>query len=138
MSMQSNIPQWPKGLTDETPLPFIVWQVMDVVDGQRSLQAISQTLQISMPEIQKVLQEVEQWVSRASQRGQRLTSELNKIIKSSLMAVVGPVADIMVDDALEDLGATATLSTLLDNLATQLSAERVQQFARQLHDRGLT
>lgn len=128
---------WPRLLEDTTPLPYAVWRVLNLVDGRRDVDELAALARLSPPEVQQRLDEAQRWLSRAAQREQRVTPESAQEVTQCLTSVVGPVASLMVDEVLDDLGPQATMSALLAGLAEQLSPDRLQVFARSLRDRGL-
>lgn len=131
-------PQWPEGLNDSTPLPYTIWRVMHQVDGVRDIAEVARLAGLTVPDVTERLEAAGQWVNRAAQRDQRVTDDTADTVTQCLIPVVGPMAEVMVDEVLDELGNGATLSGLLSGLARQLNPERVQQFARNLRDRGIT
>ncbi|GGJ82967.1 hypothetical protein [Deinococcus aquiradiocola] len=137
MSAELDYPAWPPGLTDQTPLPFMYWRVMHVVDGRRSIEKLSTTLGLKEPQLRQALTEVRNWLGRAAVREQPLTGELEKALRQALVSVVGPMGELMIDDALDDLPEQTTLSALVSSLNTQLSEPHSQALARILRSRGI-
>ncbi|WP_221088742.1 hypothetical protein [Deinococcus aquaedulcis] len=135
--MTMTAPHWPEGLTDATPLPFNVWRVMTHVDGARDVAEVARLSSLTVPDVQERLRAAAEWVKRATQNHQQVSDEMADAVTACLTPVVGPMAAVMVDEALDDLDDKATLNNLLSHVARQLSPERVQQFARNLRARGL-
>ncbi|UBV43483.1 hypothetical protein LAJ19_04515 [Deinococcus taeanensis] len=131
-------PVWPAGLEDSSPLPFNVWRVLHHVDGQRDIAEVARLSGMTVPDVQDRLRTAAAWVARANQRDQAVTDETADAVAQCLTAAVGPMAAVMVDEVLDDLGEQATLNALLSSLARQLSQDRVQLFARLLRERGIT
>ncbi|GAA0511939.1 hypothetical protein [Deinococcus depolymerans] len=131
-------PQWPDGLSDSTPLPYTIWRVLHQVDGVRDITEVARLAGLTVPDVNERLNAAAQWINRAAQREQQVTDQTATMVTQCLMPIIGPMAEVMVDEVLDDLGAQATLSALLSGLARQLTPERVQQFARNLRDRGIT
>ncbi|MBZ9711849.1 hypothetical protein [Deinococcus multiflagellatus] len=135
--MTLTVPHWPEGLTDATPLPFNIWRVMTHVDGAREVAEVARLAGMTVPDVQDRLRMAADWVKRATQHHQQVSDEMADAVTACLTPVVGPMAAVMVDEALDDLGDGGTLNGLLSHVARQLSPERVQQFARNLRARGL-
>ncbi|MBZ9749281.1 hypothetical protein GO986_05280 [Deinococcus sp. HMF7620] len=135
--MTLTAPTWPDGLTDQTPLPFNIWRVMTHVDGLRDLTEVARLAGMTVPDAQERLRTAGEWVKRANQNHQQVSDDTADAVTACLTPVVGPMAAVMVDEALDDLGDGATLNALLSHVARQLTPERVQQFARNLRARGL-
>ncbi|ALW90312.1 hypothetical protein GCM10008956_20890 [Deinococcus arenae] len=131
-------PVWPDGLQDGTPLPFSVWRVMHHVDGQRDISEVARLAGMTVPDVQERLNAAAAWIARATQRDLPISDDLAERISQCLTGVVGPMAAVMVDEVLDDLGDHATLNATLSALARQLTPERVQLFARLLRERGVT
>ncbi|WP_424951395.1 hypothetical protein [Deinococcus sp.] len=137
MSAELDYPAWPPGLTDHTPLPFGFWRMMHVTDGRRSPEKLAQTLGISEIQVRQILAEVRRWLDRAAVREQPLTQTLQDALRQALISVVGPMGELMIDDALDDLAERTTLSALLSSLNAQLSDSNSQTLARLLRNRGI-
>ncbi|GGL66511.1 hypothetical protein GCM10010840_00510 [Deinococcus aerolatus] len=128
---------WPDGLRGEMALPFSAWRVLDLIDGVRDAAEVARLAGLSAPELQRQLHEAQQWVARAQDQHRPLTAEVAQTITACLTQVVGPVAELMVDDVLEDLGDTAVMGSLVAGLAAELTPEQMGRFAQQLRARGL-
>ncbi|MFC5849928.1 AsnC family protein [Deinococcus petrolearius] len=138
MSLPGDVPRWPAALRDETPLPYAVWRVMDHVDGRRSVADIGRALGLSAHTVAQALAQANEWTQRASQRSQALTPALRESVEQCLLSVVGPIGEVVVDDALQDVGESPSLEGLLSAIAEQLSEAQLHAFVRQLRARNLT
>ena len=132
-----DIPRWPTGLHDDTPLPYSTWRVLDLVDGRRTLAQLSRDLELSQEEVEQALEQAQSWTSRALRREQVVTEALLDHVIQALVSVIGPIGEFMVDDALDTVGEQATLSALLETIASELDEAHLHQFVRQLRTRGL-
>lgn len=128
---------WPDGLSDTTPMPYRVWRVLHAVDGVRTADDIARLVRSTPADVQQQLEEAARWVGQAAQLEQQVGDAVARVVTQCLAAAVGPLASLMVDEVLEELGPQATLSALLGQLASQLSHDRAQLFVRQLRERGL-
>lgn len=131
------VPQRPTALKDETPLPFNVWQVLDLVDGVRSVQAIAITLNIHPDQVNQALEQAHTWIGRSVQREQVITESTINTVSQCLVSIVGPVGEFIVDDALDEAGENATLAQVLSSIASQLDEQHLHAFVRQLRSKGL-
>ncbi len=129
---------WPEGLSAEMALPFTLWRTLDLIDGKRGAADVARLAGLSAPDLRRQLHEAEQWVERARDHQRPVTEEATRTITACLLQVVGPVAELMIDETIEDLGGTATLSALLAGLAAELTPEQMGRFAQHLRARGLT
>ena len=137
MSGELDYPAWPPGLTDHTALPYEFWRIMHVTDGRRSIERVAQAIGGTEAQIRRALTEVRRWLERASVREQPLTAETQEALRQALNSVVGPMGELMIDDALDDLPEDTALSALLGSLNTQLSEAHRQTLARLLRTRGI-
>lgn len=128
---------WPEGLRAEMALPFALWRVLDLVGGGRDADEVARLAGISVPELRRQLREAERWVGRALEQQRPVDEAVARTVTQCLLLVVGPVAELMVDEVLDDLSGPATMSGLLTGLAAELSAEQMGRFAQQLRARGL-
>lgn len=134
-------PQWPGGLKPQTPLPFTLWEVMDAIDGTRDMAEVVRVCGRSEAEVRAALLEVTRWVTRATEREQPLSAAQQDALTNALISVVGPMARVMVEDALDDLedaGQVSSMNGLLGRLAPELSDAQRAAFAAQLRARSLT
>lgn len=137
MTAPNLVPQRPAALKDETPLPFNVWQVLDLVDGTRTVQAIAMTLNVSAEQVSQALEQAHTWIGRSVQREQVVTEATINTVSQCLVSIVGPMGEFIVDDALDEVGENATLAQVLASIASQLDEQHLHAFVRQLRIKGL-
>ncbi|QFP77535.1 hypothetical protein [Deinococcus sp. AJ005] len=128
---------WPDGLRPEMALPFALWRTLDLIDGTRDAAEVARLAGLSAPELRRKLHEAQGWISRAEDHGRPVTDEAARQVTQCLTQVVGPVAELMVEEVLDDLGEAATLSALLSGLTAELTPEQTGRFAGHLRSRGL-
>ncbi|GAA4003075.1 hypothetical protein GCM10022631_12400 [Deinococcus rubellus] len=121
---------WPSGVTDQTPLPFALWRVLDAL--ARKPDAL-----VDDPRVQEALTLAEQYAARAQRQEQLVDDRLFVEVSAALMACVGPMGRVMVEDALDELPAPVRLSALLRTIAQELEDAQRQAFARQLRARDI-
>ena len=120
---------WPQGVSDQTPLPFSVW---------RELEALSRgTPNLNDDQLRQVIALAEQHAARAQRQEQTVSAEVIGQVSAALIASIGPMGQVMVEDALEDLPAPIMLAALLRNLGQELADRERQLFGQQLRERGL-
>lgn len=137
-------PQFPAGLSDDTKLPFELWRVMNLVDGRRDLDSIARTLGIGVPMLQDLFSQVEAYLKApapasapASQPGGPLTDAVIDEVGRCLVAAVGPMGEVMLDEALDELDDEASLPELLGTLMRDLGESAQNQFFQRLRQKGL-
>ncbi|ULH14933.1 hypothetical protein MF271_13265 [Deinococcus sp. KNUC1210] len=133
----SEVLTWPPGLTDATPLPFIYWRVLHLIDGRRPLGLVAAALGTGEAQVRQVLGDVRAWLERQVQREQPVSDALLELVTQTLISVVGPMGRLMMDDALDELEGQPTLSVLLSTLNQELSPPQSQALLRQLRTRGI-
>ena len=132
-----DVPHWPIGLRDDTPLPYAAWRVLDLVDGRRTISQLAQSLGLSAMAVEEALEQAQVWNSRALRREQVMTGAILQTVTQALVSVVGPRGEFIVDDAVDAVGSGSTLSQLLGAVAAELDEAHLQQFVRQLRAQGL-
>lgn len=127
---------WPEGLSDQTPLPYGVWKIMTHVNGARDSAQVARMAAVSDADVLMAVQQSQQWIVRAMAQQRLVSGALEAELTKILVSVVGPMAALMMDDAMEDLGETATLSALLSTLSNELDPSQMDTFVRQVRARG--
>lgn len=127
---------WPPGVSDSTPLPYAVWQVLDTL-AHHSPEDTARHLGLSAAQIQQAIQMATEMGQRQERQERVLSRELIHEISQALMAVVGPIGSIMVEDAVDELPQQARLGQLLRALNPELQDSQRQAFFRQLQSRSL-
>lgn len=130
-------PVWPGGLTEQMPLPFALWRILHHVNGQRTTGEIAQLAGITPGDVAVALLQAAAWVTRTLAQSRDVTPTQARTITDCLTTVLGPMAEFVVDDALEDLGGGAPLGTLLSRLSTPLTEAQRQTFVQHLRARNL-
>ena len=120
---------WPQGVTDTTALPFAVWRVLEAL--------ASGSVTSAEPQVQEALSLAEQFAARAARQEQPVTEQVLIEVSAALIASVGPMGSVIIEDVLDDLPSPALLSALLRALGTELEPAQRQSFGRQLRERGL-
>lgn len=133
----AGVPTWPAGLRDELPLPFVLWRVLHQIDGIRTAAEVAALARVNAPDVGAAVAQADAWVRRAAQRTQPVTDEVLDAVTACVIAAVGPMGEFVVDDVLDDLGGSPTLSALLSALARQLGEAQVPVFVRHLRARDL-
>lgn len=137
MSAELDYPAWPPGLTDYTALPYGCWRIMHVTDGRRSVERVAQAVGSAEPQVRQMLTDVRLLMERIAVREQPLTAEIQETLRQALNSVVGPMGELMIDDALDDLPEDAAFSALLSSVNAQLSETHRRTLSRILRTRGL-
>lgn len=153
-----SIPRWPEGLREDTPLPFRLWRVLNLVDGQRSLDELGRSLQLTHADIVEALDTAARRLScepaapavraqpvapptplapAASSSSPPLNDAMIDAVSACLVATVGPMGDVLVEEALDDLPEHATLEQLLRALGSDMKEPALGQFAARLRLKGL-
>ncbi len=120
---------WPSGVTDQTPLPFALWRVLDAVSSGQGNPGDAR--------VQEALALAEQYAGRAQRQEQPLSEELIEQVSGALMACLGPMGRMIIEDALDELPEPVRLSALLRAVGAELEDDQRQMFGRQLRTRGI-
>ncbi|AWN23341.1 hypothetical protein DKM44_08965 [Deinococcus irradiatisoli] len=135
---------WPSGVSDQTPLPFHLWRVLDAL-AARSAAGIGRALSsgseaqalLSETKIQEALALAEQYAARVQRQEQLLSDELIAEVVAALTACIGPMGQMLVEDALEELPSPPRLAEFVRWLGGELEDAQRQMFGRQLRARGI-
>ncbi|MFC6590608.1 hypothetical protein ACFP81_11555 [Deinococcus lacus] len=130
--------RWPEGLSDQTALPYSLWKVLDLVDGNRSAMTISTLSGYTPEQVLEALARAQQWAQRDQQLRRVVTPDVAAEVTDCLRAVMGPIANIIVEEALDELEPEPAVNTLLVRISGELSPQHLQSFAQLLQQRGLT
>lgn len=107
----------PPGLSDEMQLPFSVWRILDVIDGEKTVSQIAHELEMSNERVFQELDHARQWIRRLQQHNRKIDDQIIEEIKQVLIGVIGPVGEFLVEDARdlvrEDAAVIEFLSTLI-------------------------
>jgi hypothetical protein len=125
---------WPQGVTDQTPLPFSIWRILDALANSSLSSAPSGT---SDEQVRSAIALAEQYATRAQRQDQSVDENTVREVMAALVASIGPMGEVMVEDAMEDLPAPIRLSALLRELGQDLQDAQRQVFGRHLRARGL-
>ena len=129
---------WPQGVTDQTPLPFSIWRILDAL-ANSALSGL-QSGPGGVPDeaqVRTAIALAEQYATRA-QRGDQIVDDVTlREVVGALVLSIGPMGEVMVEDAMDDLPEPVRLSALLRTLGQELQDAQRQAFGRQLRTRGL-
>ncbi len=127
---------WPAGVNENTPLPYAVWQVLDTL-AHHSPADTAKMLNLTPEQVQQAVAFASEMGQRQERQEQVLNRQLIHDVSQALMAVVGPIGSIMVDDSLDELPQNPRMGQLLRQLSTELADNQRQAFFRQLQTKGL-
>lgn len=128
---------WPAGLTDETPLPYHTWKVLDLVDGHLSAQEVARLTGVSEDEVMAALSEAATRAESHARLLRPVDEDLQLTITRLLGKLIGPIADVLVDEAIEDLGPMPKAGTLFQRLSQELEPQQRSAFAQTMRENGL-
>lgn len=131
---------WPAQLNDRTPLPYRLWRVMDVLAGVASLRAAAAALALNEAQVQEALVQVQTLLARQQEQSAPLSDDHLAVITQALVAALGPIGQLNLDDALdalEERGAVPTAALLIREAALALDEPHRQLFFQRLRQRGL-
>ena len=130
-------PSWPQELTSETPLPYHLWKVLDQVNGRQSVTEVARLAGVSEGEVLQALTEAEQRAQSYQRLIRPVDDELQRQITRLLGGVVGPIASVLVEEAMEDLGGSPRAGDVFRRLSGELEPAQRAEFGRQAREQGL-
>lgn len=110
---------------------------MHFVNGQRGMEDIARLSGLPTEELTSVMEQAAQLADRARQRAQPITPAQLAVLRQCLLAVVGPIGLVILEDALEDLGEVVALGTVMSHVAQDIPQKQMQAFVHQLRQNGL-
>ncbi len=136
-------------------LPFRLWRVADLMDGQRTLEDLAAGAALSLEDARGAVAAIERELDvrptetvtptpstaeaappdRAAPPSGAALIEL--LIKTAV-ELVGPVGEVLVEDALDDLGENAAAAELISCVALELREPQRGVFLARLFTKGLT
>ncbi|MCF8027459.1 MAG: hypothetical protein K9K81_03775 [Desulfobacteraceae bacterium] len=112
----------------EVSLDSQMLQVLMELDGKKRLSEVSQSLQMSMKELRTVVQKLHQLklCEVAEESMPVLDRDFMKFLSSQLSRAMGPIADVVIEDEIREMGETA------NRFPAHRAAELVDLLARQI------
>jgi len=117
--------------------------VLASLDGRRDVSDLVEQLNLSWGEIRQILIKLQEnnLIDLASEQEQILSSRFFEILQDRLAAYMGPVAGMLVDDAVQAMGEqkdgfpSRRAAELVDRLAEQItSTDKRQEFQHSLKE----
>lgn len=146
----TSIPR-PAPLEGEIMLPFALWPVAELVDGRRNVSGIAASLNLSVATVQSALRSIEREIGQpltdeaaapiaaVSNAAPALTSEqVVDILMDTAVELVGPMGEVMVEDALDELGENAPPVELAYRVAQELREPQRSTFIARVRAKGLS
>lgn len=131
------IPMWPEGLTDETPLPYRTWKVLNLVDGHLSTAEVARLADVSEEEVGQALAEA----AARAQSHARLLRPVDEALKAqitrALGELIGPIAGVIVDEVMDELGPQPPAGSVFQKLSQELEPQQRASFAHRARELGL-
>ena len=128
---------WPEGLSDDTPLPYRTWKVLDLIDGHLSAAEVARLAGVSEDEVFGALSEA---ASRA-QSHQRLMRPVDPALQQDITrllgTLMGPIAGVIVEEVMEELGPQPYAGTVFQRISQELEPQQRSTFAHLAREQGL-
>lgn len=132
-------------------LPFALWPVAELVDGRRNVGGIAASLNLSVATVQSALRAIEREIGQpltdddaaapvaVSNAAPALTPEqVVDILMDTAVELVGPMGEVMVEDALDELGEDAPPVELAYRVAQELREPQRSTFIARVRAKGLS
>lgn len=142
----ASIPQ-PRSLQGDAMLPFALWPVADLIDGQRTVNAIAGALSLSVGTVMSALGAIERElgvtltdraVAPAPVAAAGLTAaDAFDVIVEAAVNLVGPMGEVIAEDAIDEIGETASAVDLAYRVAQDLREPQRSTFLAKVRAKGI-
>ncbi|MBB6097513.1 hypothetical protein HNR42_000930 [Deinobacterium chartae] len=142
----SSIPQLVGAIPAQTELKLQQWRVVPLIDGTRRVADIAASLGTPPETVIEVLERLEDLglLREAPRTGSNepLSEEIIHLLTSAARQIMGPIGDVIVEECLEDLEASGTvslgrLSELIERVTAEIPQEHRAAFGQKLRQSGL-
>ncbi|GHG07593.1 hypothetical protein GCM10017783_20150 [Deinococcus piscis] len=130
-------PVWPQELSDETPLPYRTWKVLDLIDGHLSAAEVARLAGVSEDEVAQALAEAAGRAESHQRLMRPVDASLQQEITRVLGSLIGPIAGVLVEEAVEELGPAPRAGTVFQRISQELEPQQRSAFAHLARDQGL-
>lgn len=140
-------------LSGNVMLPFTLWRVADLVDGRRSVGGIAGALNAPVAGVLGALEAVERELGVALTEAAAAPSAalptadarptlggaaLQDALVTVMVDLMGPMGEVIVEDAVDDVGEDAPSAELIARIAQDLREPQRGAFLGRLRAKGLT
>ncbi|WP_027482580.1 hypothetical protein [Deinococcus pimensis] len=144
----ASVPRLPASVSAETLLPFSLWRVASLVDGQRTLGAIAGALGTGLPTVTNALREIERELGLPPQTPAAPAADTTAVVLAPddvvdllvdlTVEVMGPMGEVIVEDVVDELGEGAGLLALAERVAAELREPQRSAFIAKVRSKGLS
>lgn len=132
-------------LTDDTMLPYNLWRVADLIDGKRTVEAIASAVGLDLPSAMRALQDIEQELGSSLVGAPGAVSEVTVVtsaevvdaIAATAVDLMGPMGEVIVEDAFDEVGDEAPAIELISRVVDELREPVRTTFIVKLRAKGL-
>ncbi|MFC6616992.1 hypothetical protein [Deinococcus radiophilus] len=118
-------------------MPYATWKVMDLVDGHLSAAEVARLAGVTEAEVVQAMDEAGRRARSHERLLRPVDAELQAQITRMLGSVVGPIAGVLVEEAMEDLGAEPRAGQLFQHLSHELEPHQRSAFAHLAREQEL-
>ena len=128
-------------------LPFALWPVADLIDGQRTVSAMANTLSLSVATVLSALGTIERELgvtltdrpvaSVAAAPTGMTAADAFDIVVETAVNLVGPMGEVIAEDAIDDIGETASAVDLAYRVAQDLREPQRSTFLARVRAKGI-
>ncbi len=111
-------------------LPIVAARLLSVIDGRRSLEQAARAIGMPLEQVLEIAERVVQIGLAAPASAPRVAPGFVAEVSTCVVRILGPVGEILVEDALEDLGLEATavpfeaVNDLMKNIQSQFKTDQ--------------
>ncbi|PYE55716.1 hypothetical protein [Deinococcus yavapaiensis] len=142
----ASIPQ-PRSLQADAMLPFALWPVADLIDGHRTVSAIANALSLSVGTVVSALGAIERElgvtltdravVPTPVSTPSMTAADAFDIVVDAAVNLVGPMGEVIAEDAIDEVGETASAADLAYRVAQDLREPQRSTFLAKVRAKGI-
>jgi hypothetical protein len=139
----------PAPVTAETLLPYSLWRVVALIDGQRTAAEVASTLGTPITNVTNALRDLERElgvtpvtpVTAPATDTSSVTlapDDAMDLLVAITVEVMGPMGEVIVEDVIDELGEDTPFMVMAERIASELREPQRSAFIAKVRSKGLS
>jgi hypothetical protein len=139
----------PAPVTAETLLPYSLWRVVALIDGQRTAAEVASTLGTPITNVTNALRDLERELgvtpvtpdtSPATDTSSVTLApdDAMDLLVAITVEVMGPMGEVIVEDVIDELGEDTPFMVMAERIASELREPQRSAFIAKVRSKGLS
>lgn len=139
----------PAPVTAETLLPYSLWRVVALIDGQRTAAEVASTLGTPITNVTNALRDLERElgvtgvtpVTSPETDTSSVTlapDDVMDLLVAITVEVMGPMGEVIVEDVIDELGEDTPFMVMAERIASELREPQRSAFIAKVRSKGLS